>query len=809
MPAIGADPEITWIREIDSADFKHDRLDRILEHELYPDAQLHLYDHLTQEERSIRVKPSNDPAHKESAKASAAAEAAIAGYGITEWADRFLKVLQKHRDAHGTNQRPIIFICHSTGGIVVKQALSKQTKEETADVAAVCLGVTFFASPHHGSSVLSEPEYVQTVREHLGLKWEMSETLRHDLSLRNNDLETLNHKFGIRVVGVKIYSYVESSDSNLVVLSTNEVGGETLTNIRLCVVDSRSGKLSTSEVPIEDEEVIQLNTTHVGAPRFTGEPKLYRCYIDELIAFVDGFSAEERAAYHALNDDIMTGIEVDVHQFYEDSTKSGPGSMKILSARPNLRTFFDLGPRKCMDERLRGMDGVEDFRSEGSIRPAIEVRPATEPAAPVFTVTTVDSDEPSDGTSKPRSNPTLAAPTVVPPNNIHTRRPSLTVDLESAGLTGHLRPKLNKMVQFKDAHNKDREQILDADKLRRPQKRLFKLPNHSSERFKLIHVPFTHSGWVPHVLTTISRENEDMSLHSKVLMDKMWFSQHNRSRHASPHARFVRPSIKCLLPRNAERSHADGIATPSSATDDMQFIAYLPYLHWDSFKSLRKRAEIIQRRREQAHARPIAKDVALGRSMEHKLIWQHLTSDRPVHCRRTLDQYGYPSLRNTSVRDGDQILYKRTKADVDVSQTKEPLPKHKLRSAARRRSVAAGAGTDGSDDVASADDAAKVLMVDQMWLWIIDSRTVVTFFTPKEKEANDNGLSREGDLRSEIYQDINGDYAVSITLGFSFWTARFGIGLWLSPRAAPYCFQLSQTIGRRGNTDAIIFVESM
>ena len=50
-------------------------------------------------------------------------------------------------------------------------------------------------------------------------------------------------------------------------------------------------------------------------------------------------------------------------------------------------------------------------------------------------------------------------------------------------------------------------------------------------------------------------------------------------------------------------------------------------------------------------------------------------------------------------------------------------------------------------------------MVDQMWLWVVDNQTVVTFFTPKEKEESDNGISREGDLRSEIYQAVNGDYA--------------------------------------------------
>lgn len=677
-----------------------------------------------------------------------------------EWADRFLAAVHDHRRAQMTDQRPILFICHSTGGIVVKQALSRKPTGSQSDIAAVCLGVTFFATPHHGSSVLSEPEYVQTVQSHLGLKWEMSENLRHDFLLRNTDLETLNYKFAVRAVGVKIYSYVESNDTDLVVLSTNDTGGETLTKVRLCIVDSRSGKLSTPEVPIEDEEVIQLDTTHVGAPRFLGEDTLYGYYVDEIATFVKGFSAEERAASHALNNDIMTKIEVDVHQFYEVSNQGGPGSMKILSAHPCLRTFLEIGPSKCMEERLRDTDIEETPQSNGSIRPTIELRPASEPAAPTLTVTTVDTDEVSGDTSRAESTPSLGVPVVAPPKNIHTRRPSLTIELEDPGSPSHLRPKQTKRVQFgENTSVEDKKQMKDIDRIRRPQrKHLFPLPSQSSVRFKWVHVPFTHAGWVPHILTTISQEKEDLSLHSKILMDKLWFSQHNRSRHGSPHAHFVRPSIKCLLPKNSERNHNDGITTPQSATDDIQLVLYLPYLHWDSFKNLQKRAKVIKRRREQAHARPIAKDVALGNSMEHKLIWQYLTSNRPFHCRRTLDQYGYPSLRNTSVRDGDQILYKRTKSDVDAPAHKEDKARHRHQLSGRKLG-AASASSSSSGGATPVNDAAKVLMVDQMWLWVIDKQTVITFFASKEKEDNDNGIWREGDLRSEIYQDINGDYA--------------------------------------------------
>ena len=195
VPAIGADARKTWERQTDSAGFEHRRLDYVLHDALYNAynaAQVHLYDHLTREERALEVKTPrgpNDHAHKKSAEDFAAGEALVAVYGVPEWADRFLQIVQEHRRAQGTDRRPILFICHSTGGIVVKQALSMKNTEGQNSLAACCLGVTFFSTPHHGSSVLSEPEYVQTVQNRLGLKWEMSENLRHDFSLRNTDLE--------------------------------------------------------------------------------------------------------------------------------------------------------------------------------------------------------------------------------------------------------------------------------------------------------------------------------------------------------------------------------------------------------------------------------------------------------------------------------------------------------------------------------------------------------------------------------------------------------------------------------------------
>lgn len=689
------------------------------------------------------VKPHEDPTHQRSAEAYTKAESAVAEYGVRDWADRFLRILTDHRRTQGTDKRPILFISHSTGGIVVKHVLSK--KPEGEKIAALCLGITFFATPHHGSSVLSKAEYVQNVQTQLGLKWEMSETLRNDFTLRNVDLDNLNNKFALNVVGLKIYSYVEISDTILMV-PTNDTSGETLIPVRECIVDSRSGKLGTPELPYEDEEVIPLNTTHVGTPIFKDEDVLYGYYLEEITAFVKGFSLQERAEYHILNRDIMTHTKVEVHQFYLAGTQGEPGSVKILTAHPSLQKFLEQGPAECMKERVRGEDDIADKgESNGSIQKAMVSRPESEPVAPLLTITNVDIEETSSEASSTNRLLTLAPPFVAPQKSIHTRRPTLDPNV-SGEPTANLTPKKpTKTVQFSD--NTDYK---DVDEVRRPQRAaLFPLPGPSSERFKWIHVPFCHSGWVPHVLTTISQERNDPALHRQLLIDKMWFSQHNRSRHASSHARFVRPMARCLLPKSADKH--DGITTPLSANNEIQFAVYLPYLHWDTFKNMQRQAAIIKKRSEQAHARPVDPEIARSPSITHKLIWQHLTSDRPVHCRRTLDQYGYPSLRNTAVRDADQILYKRTKRKSEAESSQEPPVKEKLSS----RSSAGPKRRSNGDD----DNDAKVLMVDQLWLWIMDKQTVITFFAPKEKEENDGGLWREGDLRSEIYQDINGDFA--------------------------------------------------
>jgi hypothetical protein len=148
-----------------------------------------------------------------------------------------------------------------------------------------------------------------------------------------------------------------------------------------------------------------------------------------------------------------------------------------------------------------------------------------------------------------------------------------------------------------------------------------------------------------------------------------------------------------------------------------------------------KRRALIKARVKQGRARPIPKKVAGLDSLELKILWQFLGHDPPVNSRRTLDQFGYPGLLDTRARDDDQMLYKMTKQrcdhphdsiytydtgkDLDDSENVEE----------NGGSPGTSQPEPGSDDSGSESEEEEesdvldgnVLMVDQVWLWVVDN----------------------------------------------------------------------------------------
>jgi hypothetical protein len=118
----------------------------------------------------------------------------------------------------------------------------------------------------------------------------------------------------------------------------------------------------------------------------------------------------------------------------------------------------------------------------------------------------------------------------------------------------------------------------------------------------------------------------------------------------------------------------------------------MPYLNWASEEERKKLNRIIN---EVTEAKDSDKLEACNIASEkldryERLVWNYLYDEHPLHIRRTLDQSYYNTLASTESRDVDQIPGKY-------------FSKHGNSSAMQ-----------------------PVLMVDQLWLWVLDQGIILT-----------------------------------------------------------------------------------
>jgi hypothetical protein len=91
---------------------------------------------------------------------------------------------------------------------------------------------------------------------------------------------------------------------------------------------------------------------------------------------------------------------------------------------------------------------------------------------------------------------------------------------------------------------------------------------------------------------------------------------------------------------------------------------------------------------------------------EEQMLREFLHSNPPYHPRRTLDQSYYWTLQSTKKRDRDQVVYRGTAPDKDLV--------HKMHFKEKTGDPPCGQCWDDIRKV------PRVIMVDQLWLWILD-----------------------------------------------------------------------------------------
>lgn len=192
-----------------------------------------------------------------------------------------------------------------------------------------------------------------------------------------------------------------------------------------------------------------------------------------------------------------------------------------------------------------------------------------------------------------------------------------------------------------------------------------------------------------------------------LLKEKLWRGQQHQSVSATIHGRFMHPSCRVFNGENDK---------------DCDMILFMPYIHWEAEPEIYKLQTMVDRnkpkpseerpsrvwsgissvlsgfsdgiRGEKSNRWEVRKreeKVGKGELSDRKLIQHYLNSDPPLHIRRTLDQFHYFMTEDTTDRDSDQVIGRYFKKKFP----KKPKP---------------------------------IMMVDQLWLWIINGETVITSF---------------------------------------------------------------------------------
>ncbi|KAH8710144.1 hypothetical protein GQ44DRAFT_830452 [Phaeosphaeriaceae sp. PMI808] len=245
----------------------------------------------------------------------------------------------------------------------------------------------------------------------------------------------------------------------------------------------------------------------------------------------------------------------------------------------------------------------------------------------------------------------------------------------------------------------------------------FPLPN-ADPGFRWFHLPVNNMACVEECFRKCNYQLDSRTWNLKVrpaLSKSIAIPLH--SRHMEPScSEGNHVTANASGPHTADSEDTD-LELPTEDTQLPLLTLYLPYMNWDTYRdycSLRKKY-IRQERNVQPRIPP--NTASERETLEHGLF-QH----PPLHPRRTLDQFYYSSLTDTTARDRDQTISKWTGSDIDQ---------------------------DGRD---SAADDSLLIMIDQLWCWVLDERTVLSFFPSHDSHYNGRDFH---DLYNSIRHSMN------------------------------------------------------
>ena len=293
----------------------------------------------------------------------------------------------------------------------------------------------------------------------------------------------------------------------------------------------------------------------------------------------------------------------------------------------------------------------------------------------------------------------------------------------------------------------------------------------SNQTCRWYHLPANHLGWAEDLIRKIyeNRSQEEQKKRDVILRREPFGSDRD---HTDPTALDPSPQARALRPicRNMTLDR-DGTQRLSTA-----LALVIPYAHWETEENRAEMHHVMKEVREARKADidcedPSKKSIPdLKTIQDHpawnkneKLLCAYLYNNPPVHPRRTLDQFYYHMLENTEQRDQDQVIgryyhnvferhHSPPKDSEDINSTTqgktEPrhhfvLPRPQVVENLKEDNAATQNPQNSTPTMANGrsptplnptnqcvkqnkadhvDEIEKrhVIMVDQLWLWILD-----------------------------------------------------------------------------------------
>ncbi|KAI9773955.1 MAG: hypothetical protein M1839_001967 [Geoglossum umbratile] len=181
---------------------------------------------------------------------------------ITDHAKALLSSLVDKREEDHETRKPIVFVGHSLGGIVIKQALFQARIEQRYNsISESTIGIIFLGTPHRGSEKAAYGKVLATAAT-VALN-KPPPRLLNALQVNSEALMRLTTDFRFQLPKYQVYSFYEMKPMKMfstlvsaqVIPSSTSVGQ---TNIILCqVVEKHSALLD-----IDGEEQIPVNASH-------------------------------------------------------------------------------------------------------------------------------------------------------------------------------------------------------------------------------------------------------------------------------------------------------------------------------------------------------------------------------------------------------------------------------------------------------------------------------------------------------------------------------------------------------------------